>query len=150
MMSGFKPREDSNSFLICQRSRPLAAMFLRDQVCFICFVVGHRGNIPANFYSVLTIGSRGYVNISYKCLQRKPATPCVIFLQKCTMTAAILNFKVVNCFHVKPAKLDIISQYFFFKASGSVCLKALSHYNVLSNVYRRMEYISSMLAYADL
>ena len=40
MMSGF--REDSNSFLICQRSRPLAAMFLRDQVCCICFVVGHR------------------------------------------------------------------------------------------------------------
>ena len=35
-------REDSNSFLICQKSRPLAAMFLRDQVCFICFVVGHR------------------------------------------------------------------------------------------------------------
>ena len=101
MMCGF--REDSNSFLICQRSRPLAAMFLRDQVCFICFVVGHRGNIPANFYSVLTIGSRGYVNISYKCLQRKPATPCVIFLQKCTMTAAILNCKVANCFHVKPA-----------------------------------------------
>ena len=57
MMSGF--REDSNSFLICQRSRPLAAMFLRDQVCFICFVLGHRGNISANFYSVLTIGSRG-------------------------------------------------------------------------------------------
>ena len=28
-------REDANSFLtrICQRSRPLAAMFLRDQVC---------------------------------------------------------------------------------------------------------------------
>ena len=40
MMSGF--RDDSNSFLICQRSRPLVAMFLRDQVCFICFVVGHR------------------------------------------------------------------------------------------------------------
>ena len=40
MMSGFI--EDSNSFLICQRSRPLAAMFFRDQVCFICFVVGHR------------------------------------------------------------------------------------------------------------
>ena len=39
MMSGF--REDSSSFLICRRSRPLAAMFLRDQVCFICFVVGH-------------------------------------------------------------------------------------------------------------
>ena len=38
MMSDF--REDSNSFLTCQRSRPLAAMFLRDQVCFICFVVG--------------------------------------------------------------------------------------------------------------
>ena len=40
MISGF--REDSNSFLICQRSRPLAAMFLRDQVCFICFVVVRR------------------------------------------------------------------------------------------------------------
>ena len=40
MMSGF--RENSNSFLICQRSRPLAAMFLKDQVFFICFVVGHR------------------------------------------------------------------------------------------------------------
>ena len=59
MMSGF--REDSNSFLICQRSRPLATMFLRDQVRFICFVVGHRGNIPAKFYSILTICSRGYV-----------------------------------------------------------------------------------------
>ena len=59
MMSGF--REDSNSSLICQRSRPLAAMFLRNQVCFICFVVGHRGNIPAKLYSILTIGSRGYV-----------------------------------------------------------------------------------------
>ena len=35
-------REDSNSFLICQRSRLLVAMFLRDQVCFLCFVVGHR------------------------------------------------------------------------------------------------------------
>ena len=33
MMSGF--REDSNSFLLCQRSRPLAAMFLRGQVCCI-------------------------------------------------------------------------------------------------------------------
>ena len=31
---------------------PLAAMFLRDQVCFICFVVGHRGNIPAKLYSI--------------------------------------------------------------------------------------------------
>ena len=33
MMSGF--REDANSFLTrtCQRSRPLAAMFLSDQVC---------------------------------------------------------------------------------------------------------------------
>ena len=59
MMSGF--REDSNIFLICQRSRPLAVMFLRGQVCFISFAVGHRGNIPAKFHSILTIDSRGYV-----------------------------------------------------------------------------------------
>ena len=61
MISGF--REDSKSFLICQRSRPLAAMFLRDQVCFICCVVGYRGNIPTNFYSILTNGFRGYVKM---------------------------------------------------------------------------------------
>ena len=61
MMSGF--REDSMSFLIYQRSRPLATMFLRGQVCSICFVVGYRGNIPAKLYSILTIGSRGYVKI---------------------------------------------------------------------------------------
>ena len=31
--------------------------------------------------------------------------------QKCTLTAANLNFKMATCFHVKPVKLDIILQY---------------------------------------
>ena len=73
MMSGF--REDSNSFLICQKVTPLAAMFLSDQVCFICFVVGQRGNIPAKFYSI----PGGMLKVSYKCLQGKPVTPHIIF-----------------------------------------------------------------------
>ena len=30
--------------------------------------------------------------------------------QKCTLTAAILNFKMATCFHGKPVKLDIIWQ----------------------------------------
>ena len=75
MMSGF--REDANSFLtrICQRLRPLAAMFLSDQVCFICFVVGHRRNITAKFWR---LAPGGMLKVSYKCLQEKLATPHVI------------------------------------------------------------------------
>ena len=72
MMSGF--REDSNSFLICQRSRPWLPFF-EGPILFYLFLLGHRGNIPAKFYSI----PGDMLKVFYKCLQGKPATHRIIF-----------------------------------------------------------------------
>ena len=45
-------------------------------------------------------------------------------------------------------RLSINSHKFY--TGGYIDLKALSHYNVLANVRRRMKYISSTLAYAEI
>ena len=45
--------------------------------------------------------------------------------------------------------IDIQAENYFQVKSINCYLKALSHYNVLANVCRRMKYISSTLAYAE-
>ena len=54
-------------------------------------------------------------------------------------------------FFLLPNQVDLLTHCsYHFWISDVLRLKALSHYNVLANVCRRMKYISSTLAYAEI
>ena len=78
----------------------------------------------------------------YSCIRGKPSTT-----KQMMLPVTILDTNVGHTLAVKPKQATLKAPL-----TEPLCpfVKALSHYNVLANVCRRMKYISSTLAYAEI